>query len=292
MPSSLRRALTAAIVAACLLGFSACSSPGEEAVPEPDRPDRLEIVEREGWQSFFEARGLTGTFALHQVGSDQVEVFDEARASQAMIPASTFKILNSMIILETMVVDDVDTVIPWDGVDRGLEGWNQDHTLRSAIEVSAVWVYQVLAREVGDDRMQEWVVAADYGNEDIGGSIDSFWLDGDLRISALQQIDFLTRFVEGELPFAPATLEAVGDILVRQSGPGWSWSHKTGLGTEADPNLGWLVGIVELESTSWVFAFNIDLEAGGEQADPAVRLELARELLEAEGVLPSSTRQG
>ncbi len=290
-------------MALVFLAIAACSTPNEsddstpdtssDSTPDdsnetsPDRPESLEIVARSDWQPFFDAQELTGTFVLHEVGSDQIQVFDEERANEPLTPASTFKILNSMIILETNTIESVDTVIPWDGVDRGSSGWNRDHSLRSAIEVSAVWVYQDLARRVGPDQMQEWVAAADYGNREASGSIDRFWLDGDLRIGAVEQVDFLARFVNGDLPFEPTTLEEVREILERESGPRWVWSHKTGLSDAADPDLGWFVGVVDRDGTSWVFALNVDLEADGMPLDPALRELVARQILESEGVLPT-----
>jgi len=219
-----------------------------------------------------------------------VEVHDRGRAETPFVPASTFKILNSLIILQTGILPDVDTMVKWDGVDRGLEVWNRDHSLRTAIEVSAVWVYSAMAREVGREAMQQWVTAADYGNGDIDGPIERFWLDGDLRISALEQIDFLTRLVDGDLPFDDSVVRAVRDILVRESGPGWAWSHKTGTVMSGSPQVGWLVGIAERDADTWVFALNIDLETDPEvasQIDPQARQHLARAILEAEGALPA-----
>lgn len=256
--------------------LSACSTSGG-----------TEVVERPEWGPWFEAEGVAGTMALHQIGTDRVDVFDADRADEQLTPASTFKILNSLIILETDVLPDVDTVLAWDGVDRGSAGWNREQTLRTAIDVSAVWAYQEWARQVGPDRMAELVDAADYGNEDIGGRIDSFWLDGELRISAREQLDFLIRFVEGDLPFDEEHQRAVRDILVQEIGPGWSWSHKTGLSLRSEPQVGWLVGIVDLETSTWVFALNIDMEAAaGQRVDPAARLRLAEAILREDGVLP------
>ncbi|MEM9131258.1 MAG: penicillin-binding transpeptidase domain-containing protein [Actinomycetota bacterium] len=278
MPPSHRARRGVVFLAAAGLVASACSSTFGGGP---------EVVERPGWDAVFSADGLTGTMTLHEIGSDRIDVGDEARAEEPLTPASTFKILNSLIILETGVVPDVDTVLAWDGVDRGSEGWNRDQTLRTAIDVSAVWAYQAWAREVGEDRMDRWVDDAGYGNEDIGGRLDSFWLDGDLRISALEQVDFLTRFVEGELPFAERNQQAVREILVQDVGPGWSWSYKTGLSLRSEHEVGWLVGIVDLETSIWVFALNVDMTTtGGEPVDPAVRIRVAESILEAEGVLP------
>ena len=81
-----------------------------------------------------------------------------------------------------MVGDPDKDVFKWDGVTRSIEAWNKDHTLRSAIAVSAVPVYQEIARRIGAERMQKYVDLFDYGNRDIGGGIDQFWLTGNLRI--------------------------------------------------------------------------------------------------------------
>ncbi len=292
----LRLVVVACIVAGCSTSAAEIEtepdaevglSAGTEAAPEV--ADEASVTERPDWASHFAVEGVVGTFALRHVGTVEIEVYDLARAETRFAPASTFKILNSLIILQTGAIPDVDTELPWDGTDRGIPLWNRDQSLRSAIEVSAVWFYQELAREVGEEDMRTWVSAADYGNADIDGEIDRFWLDGDLRISALEQIDFLTRLVEGDLPFDDDVVQAVREILVRESGDGWAWSHKTGTIMSVIPNRGWLVGIAERADDTWVFALNIDLEpveSAATEIDPQARQRLARAILEAEGALP------
>ena len=273
------RRLHAWLVIVCLLGV-ACSEPAN---------DSPAIVERDDWGEAFADAGVEGTFVLREVGSTTTEVWNLERATSARLPASTFKILNSLIILDADVVADVDEVAPWDGVDRGLPVWNQDHSLRSGIEVSAVWLYQRHARAVGAEQMAAGVAAAAYGNTDIGGDIDRFWLDGDLRITAIEQVDFLERLVLGDLPFAEADIEAVLDILVRERTDGSVWRHKTGTALATTPELGWLVGTTEHDGRRFVFAMNLDLEpveAVADEPDPQVRQQLSRELLVATGALP------
>ncbi len=132
------------------------------------------------------------------------------------MPASTFKIANSLIALETSVATDADhPTFKWDGVVRDIEEWNHDHTLRTAIKASVVPVYQEIARQIGPERMQRYVEAFDYGNHDIGGAtIDAFWLEGDLRITALQQIEFLEKLYKEELPVSKRSMEIVKDIML------------------------------------------------------------------------------
>ena len=112
--------------------------------------------------------------------ADRIVVSDRERAEAGYLPASTFKIPNSLIALETGVVADADSDdVPWDKVVREFDAWNQDHTLRTAFKASAVPVFQDIARKIGPERMQQYVDAFDYGNRDIGGApIDTFWLNG------------------------------------------------------------------------------------------------------------------
>src|SRR5207248_976054 len=138
---------------------------------------------------FFEA-GTVGTCVGYKVDDYLIIASDKDRSGQAQLPASTFKIPNSLIALETGVVEDPDKdVFKWDGVARSIEAWNKDHTLRSAIAASVVPAYQEIARRIGPGRMQKFVDLLEYGNRDIGGGIDQFWLTGNLRIDPMQQVD-------------------------------------------------------------------------------------------------------
>src|SRR4029453_18482408 len=160
--------------------------------------------------------GTTGTFVAYKVDDYLIISSDKVRSSEGKLPASTFKIPNSLIALETGVVEDPDKdVFKWDGVTRSIEAWNKDHTLRSAIAVSAVPVYQEIARRIGAERMQKYLDLMEYGNRDIGGGIDQFWLTGNLRIDPIQQIDFVDRLRRGVLPGSKGSQESRWDIAPR-----------------------------------------------------------------------------
>ncbi|MBW8903885.1 MAG: class D beta-lactamase, partial [Bradyrhizobium sp.] len=162
-------------------------------------PQRSEI--RDGLGRHFTDAGTAGTFVGYRVEEYLVIASDRDRSGQPKLPASTFKIPNSLIALETGVVGDPDVdLFKWDGVKRGIESWNRDHTMRSAIAASAVPVYQEIARRIGAQRMQKYLDLFEYGNRDIGGGIDQFWLTGNLRIDPVQQIDFVDRLRRGVLP--------------------------------------------------------------------------------------------
>jgi beta-lactamase class D len=211
-------------------------------------------------QHFIDA-GTAGTFVGYKIDDYLIIASDRDRSGEARLPASTFKIPNSLIALETGVVQDPDKdLFKWDGVVRPIEAWNRDHTLRSAIAVSAVPVYQEIARRIGAERMQKYVDLFEYGNRDIGGGIDQFWLSGALRIDPVQQIDFLDRLRRGVLPISKRSQELVRDILPVTKVGDSVIRAKSGLldARAGQPSLGWMVGWSEKGSAQTVFALNMD----------------------------------
>jgi beta-lactamase class D len=240
-------------------------------------PPRSEI--RESLARHFADDGTEGTFVGYKVEDYLVIASDKTRSGEGKLPASTFKVANSLIALETGVVEDPDKdVFKWDGVKRPIEAWNKDHTLRSAIAASAVPVYQEIARRIGEERMQKYVTLLDYGNKDIGGGIDQFWLTGNLRIDPVQQVDFLDRLRRGVLPISKRSQDLVRDILpVTKVGDTIIRAKSGLLGAErGQPSLGWMVGWAEKGDARTVFALNMDCR---EQRHIADRMTLAQACL-------------
>jgi beta-lactamase class D len=227
---------------------------------------------------FFEL-GTVGTFVAYKVDDYLIIASDKVRSGEGKLPASTFKIANSLIALETGVVADPDKdAFKWDGVTRSIEAWNKDHTMRSAIAASAVPVYQEIARRIGEERMQKYVDLFDYGNRDTGGGIDQFWLTGSLRIDPMQQVDFVDRLRRGVLPVSKRSQELVRDILpVTKIGDATIRAKSGLLGAEiGKPSLGWMVGWAEKGSQVTVFAMNM---ACKDQSHIAARMTVTQQCL-------------
>ena len=222
-------------------------------------PQRSEI--REDLTKHFTEAGTAGTFVGYKTDEYLVIASDKDRSGEGKLPASTFKIPNSVIALETDVVGDPDKdVFKWDGVVRSIEAWNRDHTMRTAIAASALPVYQEIAHRIGAERMQKYVDLFEYGNRDIGGGIDQFWLTGSLRIDPVQQVDFVDRLRRGALPVSKRSQELVRDILpVTKVGDAVIRAKSGLLGAErGQPSLGWMVGWAEKGGARAVFALNMD----------------------------------
>jgi len=246
----------------------------------------LRLDSRAGLAIRFDDDGTAGVFAAYEAGGNRIVTSDARRARQAILPASTFKIPNSIIALETGVVTDPDKdLFRWDGVVRNFPDWNRNHTLRSAIAASAVPVYQEIARRIGADRMKTFVDRLDYGNRDIGGApIDYFWLRGNLRISPLQQIEFIDRLRRSALPVSKRSQDLVRDILpVTKVGDSIIRAKSGLIGVDdkspaggVSATVGWLVGWAEKGSAQTVFALNLNIR---EPRHIASRMKLAQQLL-------------
>lgn len=234
----------------------------------------------------FQKAGVVGTFVVGDAASGELKGYNAARAAERFIPASTFKIPNSLIALDLGAVTGVEEVFPYDGKPRAMPEWEKAMTLREAIRVSNVPVYQEVARRIGLERMRESVTRIGYGNAEIGEVVDRFWLDGPLKISAIEQVDFLRRLAGGDLPVKPAATEAVREITLLEKIGDAEFHGKTGWGTARTPAIGWFVGWVERGGRLYPFALNLDAYT---KEDIARRIPLAKECLRALGILPTAT---
>lgn len=231
----------------------------------------------------FKSAGVTGTFILYDVTAQTYTGHNKDRAEKRFVPASTFKIPNSLIGLSVGAVKSIDEVLPYKSDQPPFsKAWEKDMGLREAIAVSNVPIYQELARRIGLDRMRDNVKRIDYGNGDIGSTVDTFWLNGPLMISAAEQTQFLANLARGKLPLPKESQERVREIVLLDQGANWKLYGKTGWQNAPNQGVGWLVGWVQKDDRIYAFALNMDIR---EPADAAKRMELGKASLKALGVL-------
>ncbi len=217
-------------------------------------------------------QGIDGAFVVYDMKNDLYVRYNERRCRQRFSPKSTFKIPNSLIGLDT----DQEPFVHW----------GKDQTLRSAIKYSVLWYYyRELALRAGGQQMKKYVTAFDYGNEDVSGRVDNFWLNNVLKISADEQVEFLKAFYTGRLPVSKRSTEIVKDILVLEKTPTYRLSAKTGGGpVDEGIYIGWFVGYLESNGNVYFFATNI--EGGSYVEIRSKRIELTKQILKAVGYLP------
>lgn len=235
--------------------------------------------------ALFDKEGVTGTFVIYDVSANKLIGHNQQRAETRFIPASTFKFPNSLIGLSVGAVKNLDEIFPYDGKQHWLKAWEKDMNLREAFKLSCVPIYQEIARRVGLQRMQAEITKLDYGNKQIGTKVDEFWLEGPLKISAVEQTQFLAKLAQKTLPFSKEVQEEVHEIARLDQGSDWVLYAKTGWtgrDTKTKKGIGWWVGWVKKDAKFYTFALNIDMPA---MADGAKRIEIGRASLKEVGVL-------
>jgi len=255
------------------------------------------IKEHNNWKTFFEKYNIkNGCFIMTDHTHETVHLYNKKRCLQRFTPASTFKIFNSLVALETAVAQDETLVIPWDSVVRGPD---RDHSMnmKEAFRVSNLGYYQELARRIGAADMKHYLDTIQYGNMQMGPDIDKFWLDNSLQISADEQVGFLKRLYFEQLPFTLRTQTIVRSMMLREDTANNKLYYKTGWGTTpTGTDVLWVVGFLEhseefkehansmnksdVRNYPYIFALNFEIPKGDQSQNWAeVRLRLLRELL-------------
>jgi len=280
------------IIIACLsvIAFSSCRESRIHDHPE--------------WAKRFEAQGITNAcFMLRDNNHEAVHYYNKDRCLQRFSPASTFKIFNSLVALETATALDEQMIIKWDSVVRWNPDWNRDMNMREAFKVSNVGYYQELARRIGPQYMKHYLDTANYGNKSIGGGIDQFWLNDSLQISADEQVGFIKRLYFNELPFAERTQRIVRSMMLQEQTENYRLSYKTGWATLPAKQVLWVVGYVEkIEHMKehensmnksnermypYFFAQNFELSPADTTKDWAsIRISTMKDILKDFGALP------
>lgn len=262
-----------------------------QTAPRQEAPSKAASEEQVDLRRFFDQAGTVGSFVLLDDQTGAVVRYDPARAAARFFPASTFKIPNSLIAMETGVADGPEFRLAYDPAaspprDWWPVAWSQDQTMRTAIRDSVVWYYQELARRIGRERMQSFLDRFDYGNRDITGPIDRFWLNGPLSISADEQVRFLRRFYHGQLGLSERTTRMTRDILLLKESPQYRLSGKSGTyEMTATREFAWHVGYVERGTHVWFYALNMDGERVWEDWPPKRRVELVEQICRELGVI-------
>lgn len=226
----------------------------------------------ESIKPLFQKHGVEGCFAVLDNGTSEITVYNLPRyRDSSFLPASTFKIVHSLIGLQSGIISSDSMVIPWDGVQRPVTAWNRDLNMYEAFRASAVPWYQQVARRIGRDTMQRFLDSLSYGTKKIQSRIDTFWLDNSLQISPDEQLGLVKRLYFDQLPFHKYNQQIVKNAMLFEQNSRYSLSYKTGLGIkENGAHLAWIVGWIVENKHPYFFVLNI------ESPDPAADLVQAR----------------
>jgi len=239
-------------------------------------------------QNIINTANVEGAILIYDMANDNYYSNDFEWSSKGNLPASTFKIANSIIALETGIVENDNTLLKWNGEKRSMKNWEQDLTLKEAFHFSCVPCYQDIARKIGVNKMSEYLHSLGFGNMIVdSASIDLFWLEGRSRISQFQQIDFLKRFYHAELPISPRTTSIMKRMMVIEKNDTYELRGKTGWSIRNGIDNGWFVGYIHIHDKTYFFATNITPK-GSIESFFIARKELTFKALELLGFYKAS----
>jgi beta-lactamase class D len=224
---------------------------------------------------------------IQTLGGPAPFISNAAECAVKTAPASTFKVPHALIALETGVVTDPMALVPWDGTTYPNAAWERPHSLDSAMKFSVLWFYQRTAGLIGRERMVGWLKRLGYGSDSYEGEQTSFWLNGDLAVSPLEQLAFLSRLVSYTLPAEPKNVDIVKAAFLMPDGAitnatgahpfALTWPAprvvhaKTGNTTVAGERISWVIGYVESRGRTSLFVTRarggeLSMQAGAELA--------------------------
>jgi len=221
---------------------------------------------------------------------NSLNMVNKKRAAQRLSPFSTFKITNSLIGLELSLIKNIEQTLTYDKRSYPSQAWwpsvwkLPQYNLSSAFKYSMVPIYRQLANDIGETNMQHYLDRFAYGNQDISSQLDNFWLNGSLKISALEQVDFLQRIYHNQFNLKAESLTALKAVMLVEEMGKTKIYAKTGAGKIADGSmLGWYVGFVENSQGVHFFAFNVNRDTYAQMK--ASRVKMAMSHLRKSGII-------
>lgn len=273
---------------ACIyfLSFLCISCFSEKSGTKKLKTSRVE-VEIPEFQLIIDAAQVSGSILIYDLQKNRYYSNNFDWIENAYLPASTFKIPNSIIALETGVVKNESTVFKWNGEKRNMKIWEQDLIFKDAFQFSCVPCYQEIARAIGAVKMNQYLDSLNYGEMEVTETnIDLFWLEGSSKITQLQQIDFLKRLYLSQLPISERTEMIIKRMLLIEKKESYSLSGKTGWSIRNGNNNGWFVGFIESNEQVFFFATNIVPEKQFNMTMfPKIRKEITQKAFQYLGVI-------
>lgn len=242
-----------------------CQSKKEDTTNETDE----RVVIAPTYQDILDSAKLNGAVLIYDSQQETFYTNDSVWMKTGFLPASTFKIANSINALENGIAKDTNTMFFWDGKPKFLKSWEEDMNFFQAYQRSCVPCYQHIARQTGVNKMRETLDKIDYpGMVFDSTSIDNFWLEGASRISQIEQIAFLKRLFNKKLPLKENTYAVMEQIMLLKETPNYKLYGKTGWAQPDDvTNIGWFVGYAKTADNVFFIATNVQPGQGFDMQD-------------------------
>jgi len=236
------------------------------------------------YKTYLDSLKADGVFLLLDLKTNKLIEYKGLSKDTMLIPASTFKIPNSLIALESGIVENELTQFKWDGTNYQNASWNKDQNLKEAFQNSTVWYFQELARRIGVKTMKKFLSQFKYGNQNTNGGIDKFWLSGEMRISPIQQLEFLKDLWNEELKLSKKTTKVMKNIFLVEKNGNAKLYAKTGWGFTDGNDIGWYMGVVENDNSTYLFVHSMVSKDANLAYFGESRKVIARKILADRGI--------
>ena len=215
--------------------------------------DKVSTIDLSAWFS-----GYEGSFVLYDLNGDTWKVYDMEQATLRTAPNSTYKIYDALFGLEEGVIAPDDSFMAWDGTAHPFEAWNGNQDLLSAMQSSVNWYFEEIDMKIGSSAIQDYIRKIGYGNEIVNANLSTYWMQGALKISPVEQVELLTSLHNNRFDFAPENINAVKNSICLFSSEDKNFYGKTGTGRVDGQDVnGWFVGLLETTGNTYFFAPNI-----------------------------------
>lgn len=214
-----------------------------------------------------------GSFVLYDAAKKKYHIYNQHKAEQRVSPDSTYKIFSGLIALEEKVITPGTSDREWDGSEQPFQAWNRDQNLHSAMSDSVNWYFQELDREIGAEGLQRYFHQLQYGNEDLSGGMDSYWMESSLKISPIEQVQLLYALNENKMDFQKENINAIKHVLFLGEHHQHKLYGKTGTGTVNGKDVnGWFIGFVTTTDNNYYFAVHLQDENGKANGSKAKKI--------------------
>ncbi|MCL9807641.1 penicillin-binding transpeptidase domain-containing protein [Flavobacterium amniphilum] len=237
------------------------------------------------FKKYFDNLGLKGSTTVYDLKNNTWIQTDSTDAVAATLPASTFKIPNTLIALEYKAVKNENEILKWDSIPKThlghvIDSWNQDTDLKNAFRNSTVWFYVEIAKRIGRAKYRKLLKECHYGNGNYTEKGIDFWNYGDFAITPKNQIEFLIKLYQNKLPFSKKTIEKTKEIMIAEQTDAYTYRGKTGWTRKNDTDIGWWVGYLETKDNVYFFATRILKNSSDDNPDFSKgRKEITRNIL-------------
>lgn len=241
-------------------------------------PEKIKLIDL---STYF--NGYEGSFVLYDSKGDTWSIYDIDHAALRTAPNSTYKIYDALFGLEEGIITPNASFMTWSGTNYPFEAWNANQDLYSAMESSVNWYFQEIDKQLGTSVLRNYMKEIGYGNQNINSDLSSYWMQGALKISPIEQVELLTRLYNNDFGFTPENVNTVKDSICIFSSDDRSFYGKTGTGRIDGQDVnGWFVGFVENEGNTYFFATNIQNDANATGSNAA---EITKSILSELNIL-------